>query len=746
MIRPGGSRGRGRKPLSRQHGAVRDGPEFGGPVPEADVGPERTALCSLLPQGSGHNRGEEGVREMVRWLPWRWRRWGRAGGVPHAAPAARFHRRDLQDPHHCERPAAHGPGRAALDRRGPPRHGHACLEGPALGARAARRARLSQDLLGLLPGHEPAHRAPHVLEGAGWRDERRGAEGGTAVLRLDRVLEVPRQGGAGGRPLRADAQDRPRRADLRRGPARELAVPGRRGTARTLPAARHRARRHAHAVVLGPDRPEVPHRRAPMARGPVRAEPVAGSGTRGSRRDPRPPPAGRAAPLARRFRMGPRRALLVPAGRPGDPQAALVRPRGGGGVGAGGAHGGLARPAPRVGRPLREPRHDMARVRAARARPRDEGRLGPRARRPLARWDRGAVLALHPRRDGAALLSDGHGKRPGLPVALDQHATPGGGGARPRAEPLRRARGRQRARRSGALRRRPVAPRPHARPCDCGYGKRTSVRSWPRHSGRVLHLGRLQWGARHADGGQRVVFPRPRSADAAASVSLSGGGHGRDSRTRHAGGGARPAAGRRGGGRGRAQPGMRGISHEGFPGGTMRKFGSLAAVVAAVLVVALAAWTRQPAGNAQGGATVTGKVKFTGAKPTNPPIDMTEEPKCKAKYTTTPTKETVVVNPNGTLANVFVYVKSGLPPSAKYETPKTAGVIDQDGCHYRPHVLGIMVGQTLEIKNSDGILHNIKAKGVKNRPFNISQPTTMTSTRTFSAPEVMVPLECNVHG
>ena len=72
--------------------------------------------------------------------------------------------------------------------------------------------------------------------------------------------------------------------------------------------------------------------------------------------------------------------------------------------------------------------------------------------------------------------------------------------------------------------------------------------------------------------------------------------------------------------------------------------------------------------------------------------------------------------------------------------------LDQDGCRYHPHVLGIMVGQNLEIKNSDGILHNIKAKGTKNRPFNISQPTTMTSTRTFTAPEVMVPLECNVHG
>jgi plastocyanin len=118
-----------------------------------------------------------------------------------------------------------------------------------------------------------------------------------------------------------------------------------------------------------------------------------------------------------------------------------------------------------------------------------------------------------------------------------------------------------------------------------------------------------------------------------------------------------------------------------------------------------------------------------------------------SSYTSTPpTEETVVVNPNGTLANVFVYVKSGLPANAKYPAPSTPVEIDQDGCQYRPHVLGVMAGQTLAIKNSDGILHNIKAKAVKNRPFNISQPTNMTSSRKFTAPEVMVALECNVHG
>jgi plastocyanin len=151
----------------------------------------------------------------------------------------------------------------------------------------------------------------------------------------------------------------------------------------------------------------------------------------------------------------------------------------------------------------------------------------------------------------------------------------------------------------------------------------------------------------------------------------------------------------------------------------------------------------------QGGATIRGSAKFTGAKPTNSPIDMSEEPQCKAKYQTPPRAETAIVNANGTLGNVFVYVKSGLPATQKYTAPATPVVVDQDGCRYRPHVLGVMVGQAVEIRNSDPLLHNIKATGraaASNR-FNISQPRAgMKTTRTFSASEVMVPLECNVHG
>jgi len=147
------------------------------------------------------------------------------------------------------------------------------------------------------------------------------------------------------------------------------------------------------------------------------------------------------------------------------------------------------------------------------------------------------------------------------------------------------------------------------------------------------------------------------------------------------------------------------------------------------------------------GGTITGKIKFTGTAAKNPTIDMSEEAACKAKYPSPPTEEVVVAGAANALANVFVYVSAGLPANAKYQAPSTAVVLDQNGCRYHPHVLGIMVGQNLEIKNSDPLLHNIKAVAKKNRGFNVSQPNAgMTRDVTFSAPEVMVNLECNVHG
>ena len=147
-----------------------------------------------------------------------------------------------------------------------------------------------------------------------------------------------------------------------------------------------------------------------------------------------------------------------------------------------------------------------------------------------------------------------------------------------------------------------------------------------------------------------------------------------------------------------------------------------------------------------GNATVSGVVHFTGAAPANPKIDMSQESVCQGKYTAPPTDPQFVVA-DGKLGNVFVYVKSGLPNGATYPAPSQPVEIDQSGCLYHPRVFGVMTNQDILIKNNDNVLHNIKAVPKDNRGFNISQPQAgMTSTRKFSQPEVMVPLECNVHG
>lgn len=144
--------------------------------------------------------------------------------------------------------------------------------------------------------------------------------------------------------------------------------------------------------------------------------------------------------------------------------------------------------------------------------------------------------------------------------------------------------------------------------------------------------------------------------------------------------------------------------------------------------------------------TISGAINFTGTPPEPELIQMDAEPTCQQLYDEGPFTQEVIVNDNGTLANVFVYVKSGLE-GMSFPTPSEPVVLDQQGCRYIPHVLGVQVDQPITIRNSDPVLHNIHPEPSNSRPFNVSQPTEgMETERTFSAQEIMVPVECDVHG
>ena len=143
-------------------------------------------------------------------------------------------------------------------------------------------------------------------------------------------------------------------------------------------------------------------------------------------------------------------------------------------------------------------------------------------------------------------------------------------------------------------------------------------------------------------------------------------------------------------------------------------------------------------------ATVGGTIKFEGAAPKMPALQMAADPFCASKHPTPQPDEEVVVGPGGELANVIVYVKNA--PAGPANT--TPAVLDQNGCKYVPHVTAVQVGQPIQIKNSDNTLHNVHAMPAVNGQFNEGQPVQgMVSTKKFDKVETTpFRIKCDVHG
>jgi plastocyanin len=157
-----------------------------------------------------------------------------------------------------------------------------------------------------------------------------------------------------------------------------------------------------------------------------------------------------------------------------------------------------------------------------------------------------------------------------------------------------------------------------------------------------------------------------------------------------------------------------------------------------------------PAGKAVDPATsrpVSGRVVFTGKPPARAVIKMSSDPSCETGSGEKPLDDAVLVGPDGSVQNAFVYIKAGLDPAYTFETPTTAVVLDQKGCVYIPRVMGLRVGQPLEMANTDPTFHNVHAMPKVNREFNHGlAPGVPPMRHTFTRPEVMVRFKCDVHG
>ena len=157
------------------------------------------------------------------------------------------------------------------------------------------------------------------------------------------------------------------------------------------------------------------------------------------------------------------------------------------------------------------------------------------------------------------------------------------------------------------------------------------------------------------------------------------------------------------------------------------------------------AWT-----NREG--TLSGTVNLEGTAPARTLIAMDADTNCARTATGEAMSEEVIAE-NGKLQNVFVYVLEGrLTDGNKalnalaFPSEGGAKVLDQQGCHYKPHVMGIQTREKLSIQNSDQTTHNVNLQAQKNDKINPSQPPgTAAIDYTFKRPETLVPVKCNQH-
>jgi hypothetical protein len=144
-----------------------------------------------------------------------------------------------------------------------------------------------------------------------------------------------------------------------------------------------------------------------------------------------------------------------------------------------------------------------------------------------------------------------------------------------------------------------------------------------------------------------------------------------------------------------------------------------------------------------GSASVAGKISFDGTAPAPEKIKLSADPKCAAMHKDGLERTPIHVKDGG-LADVLVYVKSGA--NGTYPAPAEDVLLDQHGCDYTPHMVAMVAGQKLKIRNSDDTLHNIHPRPTINQEFNVGQPRKdMESEKSFDKAEMLIPVGCDVH-
>jgi plastocyanin len=144
---------------------------------------------------------------------------------------------------------------------------------------------------------------------------------------------------------------------------------------------------------------------------------------------------------------------------------------------------------------------------------------------------------------------------------------------------------------------------------------------------------------------------------------------------------------------------------------------------------------------AMGTATIKGVVNFTGKAPEmKVPAKRKDAEFCKGKEV----KYNAVLAAGGKLQEALVRIENG-GVKGKFEAPKTAAHIDQVDCMYHPRIQGVVAGQDIAIKNSDGTLHNVHTYKGTESWFNQAQPKGAEAITKELEDSGVIKFTCDVH-
>ncbi len=171
----------------------------------------------------------------------------------------------------------------------------------------------------------------------------------------------------------------------------------------------------------------------------------------------------------------------------------------------------------------------------------------------------------------------------------------------------------------------------------------------------------------------------------------------------------------------------------------------LTAAIAATMILGATSVFGAPPGydavEVKDGGTIKGRVVFGGDAPERKKLEVTKDHEACGKDAKLSDELTVNAENKG-IQWAVVYVKK-IKKGKAWPEGSMKQTYDQKACVFTEHVKVIPVGCTLEMSNSDAVLHNVKAASMKTN-FNESIPANDKIEQTFNFDE-QVKLECSVH-